>query len=161
MSWKNNDGLFLKFGTENAVSNTGGEYRTNGALHEIEVKIDLTTLGTSASIQSDQIFFPKNARIEEVEVVTHTAATGTGAVLNIGLQQTDRSTEIDYDGFVAAAALTTLDAAGEKTVLRVGSTGAGALIGATNSTVGYITADYDTAAFTAGVIYVRIRYYAV
>lgn len=161
MSWLNEDGLFLKYGTEKAAHDPAGEYRLDGPLHMIELKVDLTTLGTAASVLSDVIFFPKNARIEEVEIVVDTAATGTGAVLNVGLQQTDRSTEIDYDGFVAALALTALDTAGEKTVLRVGSTGAGALIGATNATVGYITADYDTAAYTAGVIYIRIKYYAV
>ena len=162
MAWKNNDGLYLKYGTEKATANKGGEFRLDGPLHMVEVKIDLTALTSSAAIVSDQIFFPKNARIEEIEVVTHTAATSGGsATLDVGLQQTDRSTEIDYNGFVAALAKTAVDAAGEKNVIRVGSTGAGALIGTTNSTVGYITANYGTAAFTAGVVYVRVKYYAV
>ncbi len=161
-TWLNNDGLYVKFGTAQADPNNGGEYRKDGALHEIEVKIDLTDVGSSSTIVSDTVFFPKNARIEEVEIVTHTAATSSGAAtLDIGLIQADRSTAIDADGFVAALAKTSVDAAGEKTVLRVGSTGAGALIGTTNSTSGYIVANYGTAAFTAGVIYVRIRWYAV
>jgi hypothetical protein len=37
MAWLNNDGLYLKYGTDKAVATTGGEYRTNGALREIEV----------------------------------------------------------------------------------------------------------------------------
>jgi len=160
MGWLNSDGLYLEFGTAKATANTAGEYITTGALREIEVKIDLTTLGTSPAIQSDTVFIPAGVRIEEVEIVTQTAATSGGsAVLNVGLIQTDRSTAIDVDGLIAAIAITSHDAAGEKTVLRVGSTGAGALIGTTTANVGMLVADYDTAAYTAGVIYVRIRYY--
>jgi hypothetical protein len=160
MAWLNNDGLYLKYGTDKAVATTGGEYRTNGALREIEVKIDLTTLGTGSSIVSDAILFPANVRIEEVEIVTNTAATSSGAAaLNIGFIREDRSTVYDADGLVAALALTALDADGEKTVLRVGSTGAGTLIGETTANKGYIVADYDTDNYDTGVILVRIRYY--
>jgi len=159
-SWNNSDGLYLKYGTDKADPNTAGEYRTNGALREIEVKITLTDLTSTAAIISDAVFFPK-MRIEEVEIVTHTAATSAGSpTLDVGLIQTDRSTEIDYEAFANAVALTAIDAAGEKTVLRVGSTGAGQLIGTTTSNVGYLTANYNSAAYTAGVIYVRVRYYA-
>lgn len=159
-TWLNDDGLYLKFGTTKTTAEVGGEYRTNGELREIEVTIDLTDLTSSAAIVSDTTFFPNGARIEEVEIVTQTAATSAGsATLDIGLIQTDRSTAIDADGLVAALAKTAVDAAGEKNVIRVGSTGAGALIGTTTANVGYITANYGTAAFTAGVIRVRIRYY--
>lgn len=160
-TWKNADNLFLKFGTDKATANNDGEYRTNGALREIEVKIDLTGLTESEVIQSDAVFFPK-MRIEEVEIVTHTAAA-TGTAIDIGLvQSSDRSTAIDADGLVAALVTASMNAAGEKNVLRVGSTSAGALIGTTTSSVGHITASRtDATAFTAGVIFVRIRYYAV
>jgi hypothetical protein len=165
MSYLDNDGLLRKYGTESAEPVAGGEYCTYGPLHEIEIKIDLTDLGSSSAIVDgvDNIFFPKNARIEEVEIVVHTAATSAGsATLDIGLvKASDRSTAIDADGLVAAMAKTALDAAGEKTVLRVGGTGAGALIGTTNSNIGHFVANYGTAAFTAGVIYVRVKYYAV
>lgn len=159
-TWLNDDGLYLKFGTAKTDVEVGGEYRTYGELREIEVTIDLTDLTSSAAIISDTTFFPNGARIEEVEIVTQTAATSAGsATLDIGLIQTDRSTAIDADGLIAALAKTAVDAAGEKNVVRVGSTGAGALLGTTTSKVGYITANYGTAAFTAGVIRVRIRYY--
>lgn len=161
-SWFNSDGLQLKFGPDKATVGRGGEPRDNGSLRVVEVKIDLTTLGTAAAIIDDNIFFPKNVRIEEVEIVAETAATSSGsAVLNVGLQRLDRSTQLDYDGLIAALAVTAYDAAGEKNVIRVGSTGAGALIGTTTTQPCYITADYDTAAFTAGVVIVRIRYYGV
>lgn len=162
MAWLNNDGLYIKTGYEQAAGPTlAGEIKTYGRLREIEVKINLTSLGTGSTILSDVTYFPKGARIEEVEVVTETAATSGGAaVLNLGLIRTDRTTAYDADGFIAALAITTHDAAGEKTVLRVGSTGAGAFIGTTLANVGLLVADYDTAAYTAGVLKVRIRYYA-
>ena len=160
MAWHNSDGLLVKFGTEKAVATKAGEYRTTGALREIEVKIDLTTLTSSAAIISDQVFFPK-MRIEEVEIVTHTAATSGGAAtLDIGLIQTNRTTEIDFEAFANAVAITTLDAAGEKSVLRIGSSGVGQLVGTTTANVGLLTANWNTAAFDTGVIFVRIRYYA-
>jgi hypothetical protein len=159
-SWLNADGLYLKFGTDKATASKGGEYVTTGALREIEIKLDLTTLTDTAAIVSDNIFFPK-MRIEEVEIVTHTLATSGGAAtLDIGLIRTDRTTEIDYEAFANGVAITTHDAAGEKTVLRIGSTGVGQLVGTTTTNPGYLTANYNTAAYTAGVIYVRIRYYA-
>lgn len=161
MAWMNADGLYKKYGTDKTTPTKAGEYRTVGALREIEVKIDLTTLATGSTILSDVEFFPKNVRVEEIDIINLTAATSGGsAVLNLGLIRTDRTTAYDADGFVAALALTAFDAAGEKLTIRVGSTGAGALLGTTLANVGLLVADYDTASFTAGVIIVRIRFSA-
>ena len=158
-SYTNLDALHLKYGPDKATATKAGEYVTTGALREIEVRIDLTTLTEVEVIQSDALFFPK-MRIEEVEVVTHTAAV-TGTAVDIGLVRTDRTTAIDADGFVAALITASMNAAGEKNVLRIGSTSVGALVGTTTTNPGYITASRtDSTAFTAGVIYVRIRYYA-
>lgn len=160
MGWYNSDGLYIKFGTDEATVGKAGEYETDGPQRMVELTISaLTSLGTAAAIQDDHVVIPKNARIEKVEVITTTAATSSGsAALNIGLARTDRTTELDYDGLVAALAKTAIDAAGETNVLTVGSTGAGALIGTTLSYNGLLTADYDTAAFTAGAIKVRVYY---
>ncbi len=162
MSWSNPDGLLVKFGTEKATAQKAGEYRTYGRLHEVQVKLTLTSAATGSAIPSgvDLVLLPSGARIDEVEVVAETAATSGGsATLNVGLIREDRTTTYDADGFVAALALTSIDAAGEKTVLRVGSTSAGAFIGTTLANKGYIVFDWDTAAFTAGVVVVTIRYY--
>lgn len=161
MAWYNSDGLYIKFGTEGDTSSVqAGEYRTNGPQRMVELVIPaMTALGTAAAIQNDACRLPKNARIEKVEIVTTTACTSGGsAVLNIGLQRTDRSTELDYDGLVAAAAIATFNAAGETVSITAGGTAAGALLGTTLAYNGYLTADYDTAAFTAGAIKVRVFY---
>jgi hypothetical protein len=120
---------------------------------------DMTDLGTTAAIQDYNVVVPKNARIEKVEVITQTAVTSGGsATLNVGLKRTDNSTELDYDGLVAALALASFNSAGETVALTVGSTSAGALIGTTLAYNGYLTVDYDTAAFTAGAIRVRVYF---
>ncbi len=158
MAWYNSDGLYVKYGTETGVATTAGEYRTNGDLRYIEVEIpDLTVLGTGSSILSDVVVVPKGAFIEKVEIAVDVAATSGGsAALNIGLIRTDRSTALDADGFVAALALTSIDAAGDVVEFIQGGTSHGALIGTALANNGYLVADYDTAVYTAGAIKVRV-----
>jgi len=160
MAWYNSDGLYVKFGTEQGTPDVAGEYRTDGPQRMVELVLgDLTDLGTSAAIQSDSCRLPKNARIEKVEVITTTACTGgAGSVLNVGLQRSDRSTELDYNGLIAALPVASFNAVGETYEAVAGATYTGALIGTTLAYNGYLTADYDTDAFTAGAIKVRIYY---
>lgn len=160
MAWFNNDGLYLRYGTEKTTTEVAGEYKTFGPLREIEVKIDLATLTTSGqTILSDTVFFPK-MRVEEVTLEVQTAATSGGsATLDVGLvSSSDRSTEIDYDGFIAAEVLTAINTAGKKITYVNGTSKAGALIGTTLASVGHLVAKAGTAVFTAGVVYVRVKY---
>lgn len=164
-SWLNNDKLYLKYGTSQADLNVAGEYHFDGPDHMFEVKIpDLTkvTATDGSYILDDSFRLGKGWRIRRVEVITDTAATGSGAVLNIGIVRSDRSTEEDFNGLVAAIPQTSLTPAGKTTTLNAGDTYAGALIGANTASTaasGYLTADYDTAAFTAGAVRVRVFYY--
>lgn len=160
-SWNNSDGLYIKYGTDKATAAKSGDFLAYGDLRCIELKIgDLTALTSSAVIMEDNLFVPTNCIIEEVQVISDTAATSGGsATLNIGLIQDDRSTNISDTALVAALALTAIDGTGEKTTLVLGSTGAGTKIGTTiGSNRGYITAKYGTAAFTAGAVTVRVYY---
>jgi hypothetical protein len=164
-TWLDSDQLFHKYGPDKALPTKGGEYVTTGALREIEFKIDLTTLTETETPLSDVVFFPK-MRIEDIEIVTHTVAA-TGVAIDIGLVRTDRTTEIDFDGLLAAYPVAQMSTAGEKVSLRqevttpVSMVGRGALVGTTTTNPGYVTCSRTTAtAFTAGVIFVRIRYYA-
>lgn len=163
MAWLNGDNLYRKYGTEQATVQKGGEYRFDGPEHMIEIKLDLTTLTETETIQADTIFFPKGARISKVDVVTHTAAA-TGTAIDVGfIRSSDRSTEIDYDGLVAALVTASMNVPGETVRLTAGTTSAGAMVGTTTATyVGHISASRTSAtAFTAGVVYIRIYYYAV
>lgn len=161
-TWDNADGLRVYFpGTGTGVTR-GGEVNEAGR-HWTEAVIDLTALPTVASgnqqIIAENVTIPSGALIEEVHVVTSKAATSGGAAtLDIGLVDQDRSTEIDFNGLVAAAAKTTIDAVGETTVYRVGSAGAGALVGTRLTNTGLLTANAGTADFTAGKVIVRVMW---
>lgn len=160
MVWTNNDGLLVKFGTEEATRGAGGHVKSVGPLDVVEVEFLLTGLGVSASIVDQHVVIPSGSRIEKVEVVAETAATSGGsAALNVGLIRLDRSTELDYDGLVAALALASIDAEGDVVTLIQGGTSRGALVGTTLANAGVLTADYDTAAFTAGKVVVRVHFY--
>jgi len=161
MAWTNSDGLRVAFGSEEATVSTAGAYNKKDMEHEVEAVLTLTAITASAAlVGSNTLVIPKGARITRLKIIAETAATSGGsATLNFGLQRLDRSTELDYDGFIAALAKTAYDAAGETTDITVGSTGAGALIGTTLANPGYLTADYDTAAFTAGVLRIKLFFY--
>jgi len=165
-NWLNTDGLYLKFGPEKTTPNKGGEYTTTGALREIKFKIDLTTLTELETPLSDTVFFPK-MRVHSIDVLTHTVAA-TGVAIDLGLVQTNRTTEIDFNGFLAAYPIAQMSTAGElvsiqqEVTVPVSMVGLGALVGTTTTNPGYVTCSRTTAtAFTAGVIIVTIRYYAV
>lgn len=165
MAWNdttkvNDDGLYVKFHKEIGTAGRGGFVAAgDNGLHNVQIRITATDLAATSAIMENHVVIPAGAVIEEIEVISETACTSGGsAALNIGLIRQDRSTTYDEDGLVAALALTAINAAGEKNVIRVGSTGAGALVGTTLANAGILVADYDTAAFTAGVLVIRVRY---
>src|SRR5690349_2070975 len=102
----NINNLYRKYGTAAATPGVAGEYRKVGDLREIEVEIDLTTLTSTPTILDDNVIVPK-MRIQEVQVITKTAATSSGSgTLDVGLiRRDDRSTAIDADGLVEALAV--------------------------------------------------------
>lgn len=160
MGYSDIGGLYQKYGVEQTTSGIGGEYRNNENERVIEFKINLATLTETETILDDNVFMPAGVRISEVKVRTQTAAA-TGAGIDLGLIRTDRTTEIDYDGILAAFATTSMDAANETTTMTVPATNlGGALVGTTTANVGHFTCSRTTAtAFTAGVIIVTIKYY--
>lgn len=163
MGYLDNSGLYTKIGPETAVVSTGGEYKTYGELREIELKLNLATAGAIATpvIVNDNIFFPKGVVIQEVEYYTDVASV-TGSTFDLGLVATDRVTEIDFNGILAAVTLAATSGAnvGIKTVVVKGGTFAGALVGgAALASVGYICMNFNTTAFTAGTVRIRIRYF--
>jgi hypothetical protein len=152
-------GLRQKFGVEQTVSGVGGEYRTNGKEREIELVLNLVTLTQAENIIDENVFFPVGVKITEVEVLVETAAA-TGVAIDVGLVRTDATTEIDYDGILAAFPLATMTV-GNKVVLRKGGTNAGAMVGSGVATtnVGYFTASATTGTFfTTGLVKITVRY---
>ena len=159
MTWLNQDGLVVQFGAREAQAGRVGEYRSVGPQRFVEFNVDLVSLTSTATIQSFNTMLPRNARIERVEVIAQTAATSGGAAtLSVGLVRTDTTTNVSDTALVNALALTAIDAAGETSNLIVGATGAGGSIGTSLANNAYITARWNTAAFTAGQLRIRIYY---
>lgn len=174
-TWTNSDGLYIRYGADEAELAVGGNYNVDGSLQEIEVVLpytdfDSATASLPHSTDSFGVVVPKGARIEEIETVVETAFTSSGTIgsstLAMGLKKaSDRSTELDHDGFTTASATGTvlgLATVGTKVVTRVGSTGAGALLGTTLSEKGVLVlanTAHATHPHTAGKIRIRIRYF--
>lgn len=167
-SWLNNDGLYIEYGPTEVVVVDGGELSVLGGLHEVEIDIPLASLAvTTPLILSDTIELPAGARIHKVTFIVETAATSGGsATLDFGLIRTDRTTQLDYDGLVAALALAEMNVQGaiiefmnDADSTPAGEAGDGALVGFTLSNTGLLVANANVAVFTAGVIKARVYWY--
>ena len=158
----NADGLYMKYGTSEATVTRGGEYNSDGR-HWTEVDIDLSVLATSGqTIVADTTVIPNGAFIESVEViVTEEPTDGSGtANLDLGLVDQDRATELDFNGFLAAADLWNAGTdLGKITTYTVGTTEVGALVGTVLTNSGLIVANATTEVFTDGVVKVRIYWH--
>lgn len=160
--WTNADGLRVWFGTQEATLGFGGKYRQSGPLQCVEFKVDLATVAASTSNQyilDETVYIPSGSFIEKVEVTPLTETEGVNANLDLGLIDQDRTTEIDFNGLLAAA-----DAFNGGTDVGVpveyvkGTTEAGALLGTRITNTGLVCANADTAVFTAGVLLIRIYF---
>lgn len=177
MSWVNNDGLYIKFGTEEAAVAKGGEVSPFGDEYVLEFDLDYTDVqsATAAIVDGGSavgpfgIMVPEGVRVKEMEVLTVTAPTSSGTVasatLVIGTKKaSDRSTELDHDGLSTSSFVigTVLESAGESVVLKPGVTGAGDDYGTTTAETGVIVAansQHASHPYTAGKWRVRVRYF--
>lgn len=153
-TWTNADGLYIKFGVDEATQHKAGEYANDVAgLHVVEVEVNAADLAAVASqtIFSDTSYLPSNAFIESATFKVETAFAGATATLDFGLVRKNRTTEIDYDGIDAAIAVAALTAGATINC-------DGALIGTRLSQAAIPTARNNTADLTAGKGYLRITY---
>lgn len=179
MTWMNSDGLFVKFGAEEAAVWRGGEV-SDSQRHEVEFIINYTDVQSatdsilgSIKTASDSkagtfgVVIPEGAFIERLETVALDAFTSSGTIgsstLLIGLiKASDRVTELDFNGFTTASFVgSVFDADGETTEIKVGSTGAGALIGTVLAESGVISVSnsaHATHPYTAGRLKVKLWY---
>lgn len=165
-NWTNKDGLFLQYGTDKSVPETGGDFMALGDNRIFEVLIDLTKLTSTAAIQSNTAIFPDGANlyIEQVQAVAETAAA-SGTSFSVGLIQMDRATiPANYStAFINAETQANMGTAGKKITYTNGTTNAGGLIGTSPaSTTGpyYVTA-LSSGTFTTGLIRVRVFYHGI
>ncbi len=167
-NWLDGDGLYRQYGTTKAVPEVSGEFLSYGANRVIECLIDLTTLTSTAAIQSNTEFFPSlptgQLFIEKVEAIAETGAA-SGTSFSVGLIQSDRATiPSNYStAFINAEVTATLATAGMAQTYKQDTTHAGGLIGsAPASATGpyYITA-LAAGTYTTGKIRVRIYFHAI
>jgi hypothetical protein len=173
MSWFNQDGLFLKMGREEGAVGVGGMVKSYEGKFMITADVVFSDAlsatynivdGSNVETGAYGVLVPKGFRVEEVEIVTQTAFTSSGTIglasFSLGLKTKDRVTALDHAGFTTAAFLgTNIDQLGEKVVVRVGSTGAGALVGTTLAQDGVLVVAntlHATHPFTAGRAIIRI-----
>ena len=164
--WTNSDGLVIQLGITEAALGKGGSYEdfNRGSLvTEFVVNFgDVPALGSVVALDQN-VVLPSGYVLNEIEIMAETAVTSGGAAtIDFGLQRLDRVTELDYNGIVAALAITSLNAAGKRVVIQNGSTGAGALFnGAATSFPGVFTINWNVAALTAGKIRIKLAAYRV
>jgi len=164
-NWLNPDGLFQQFGTDKAVAETGGEFSFEGPNRIVEVLIDLTTLTSTAAIQSNTTIFPAppsgQLYIEKVELTVETASA-SGTSFSVGLIQHDRATiPSGYStAFVNALINASTNAVGDLITMSAGSTSAGGLIGTfpANATGPYYITALSSGTYTTGKVRVRIYF---
>lgn len=168
--WVNNDGLQVRFDRDKAAKVVGGAVSKSDK-HLIEFVVDyaqvLTATPTILTPESGAygVVVPKGLRVEAVEVIAESAFTSSGTIgtstFVLGLKKmSDRSTELDHDGLLAAGFVgSRIDAAGERTYVEIGTTGVGALVGTTIAENGVIVVSNSQHAshpYTAGRARVRI-----
>lgn len=174
-TWLNSDGLHVKFGVDEGDLRRGGELNTLGQDRVIQATVKYTdALSATAAIVGSAVttddgafgvVIPKGFRVKAIEVLTKTAFTSSGtigsATLAMGLKlASDRSTELDHDGFTTASFVgSRIDAVGERTFVEIGTTGVGALVGTTLASNGVLVVAntaHGSHPYTAGELQVNI-----
>lgn len=157
----NEDGLRI-WGPASAQTLTrGGELVSADGKHCSEVYIPLASVAAydsgNQTIVSENVAIPAGAFIEKVEIFVTKETAGSNANLDIGLVRTDRSTELDFNGLITAGDDFNggTDLGASYSYVK-GTTDAGALVGTKLAYTGILTANAETANFSAGVIRVRV-----
>lgn len=179
MSWTNSDGLYVRFGSEEAAIARGGEFKTTDqGRHVIEFTIDwkdclsatAAILGSVATVAAPQtgtfgVLVPAGFVPEFMETVTAVAWTSSGTIgsadLEIGLKKaSDRSTVYDADAFTTTSFVgSVFDAANETTIIKSGATGIGSAFGIAlteNALVTVRNSAHASHPYTAGVLKCRL-----
>lgn len=165
--WVNADGLFIPFGRSTGAERYVGEFCDGGETREVQAVIPLDQLpAATETILSETVRFPTGACFEEVEVYVRTsAATGTDIDLGfIALDRTTHNASADADGLIVNLATATMVAGRILKFRAASSSPAGTTGGALITTPTplaepcLLTISPSGPAFTAGLLYVRIRY---
>ena len=163
-TWTNSDGLVVGFGTHSADNNVAAVRGGTEKTVEMEITLaDLADTFAATNVDPQAIIIPRGSVFTEGYITTLVAATSGGAAtLDIGTWGVNASTPVvdDADGLVADVTIAEMTSIGEVHVLdgaliaTAGTTAAGAI---SDSDV-VIAPSYETAAFTAGVVRLTVKY---
>lgn len=162
MAWINDDGLRVRFASEEAADTPVGEYGNfdPGSVHLVQLEINPTVLNAVGKQVHTSVRFPgangKTCFIEKAEVHTEAgfdSATDT-FTLTIGFDNVD-GTVYDADGIDVAIAQTAIDTAGEDVVCD----GAKVKTRLDNTQPLYLTTTVGGEVPTAGKGWVKVWYY--
>lgn len=142
-------GVLVHYGPRDTDESFGGELATKGKQHQIVYKFSYSDL-PGGSTDALTAFVPSGAMITEAYFIPTTAFAG-GTSYDIGLIQSNNSTEIDLDGLFDALVLADIDASigTALTASLHGGTNSGALVGSVLTADGYLKVA-ATGTFTAG-----------
>ncbi len=165
MSWHNNDGVYVRYGTELAEVAEGG-VTTKGVIRHLVVDLDYSDLpaftadldndGTADGFSGEDPFIPAGSYVTKAYIVPTTTFASAGATtLSLGFAQED-GTVIDADGIDATVAKAAL-AAGAAVNCD------GAMVGGTVATTvdAYVYSTVATGPYTAGAGKLVIEYVTV
>lgn len=154
MSWTNNDGLTIYFGTENAQpAHVGVVCAGEGTEKEYVAVLEPATMDLTGGLIGGRAnaMIPNGSFIESATLhVTETFVGATGT-LDLGTINADGTyTNLDEDGIDVAIAVASLTA---------GTTIAcdGAQVGTTVGADAYLSYDIDTVDFTAGKAFLVVK----
>ena len=163
--WTNSDGLNVRFGLEKGAAVKQGHLSTMGDEKQAVFTITGTDLTSSDAVLETHpsVGIPDGAHIISATLYITTAFTSGGsATLTIGLMHDDGDgtfSVLDADGIDATIALTAIDAIGDHVACDGALVGSAAVaIAGTGDRPVYVSAKYATAAFTAGVAELVIKY---
>ena len=159
-TWTNDDGLEVRFGLDRTTENVTGNLAVSPfktITHKI-VGADLPDTDNGA-VDADAAFIPAGSVITRAFVYVTTAFAGATATLDLGLKLA-AGTAISADGIDADIAVTALDAIGDTILCNGAYIADGDLTGVRLTADAYISASYETAAFTAGQATLFVEYLA-
>ena len=156
--WANTDDVVRnQYGALSTDESKGGEYPSSGVKREVEYVVSYDNLPGGSAVGEMDVTIPANAVILDAyyEVITPFAG---GTSYDIGLQQTNGSTEIDYDGLWDALVLADINAEGERGVMSAhAGTNSAALANTTLAAEAQLRVA-ATGSFTAGKMRIVIEY---
>ncbi len=165
------DGLVVGYGTHSADNDTPAVVSGNGLVmvktEIIGVNIPDTASATNGIATPQAHIIPRGSLIVRATIEVVTAFTGSSSLLDIGFWSRGKATEVvdDADGLWDGGTIAELTTVGEINVLDAAflpvadGVGTGTVGRVCNSDV-VLTAEWETAAFTAGVALLVVEYMA-